>query len=323
MTRLGLLLVLPLILALVACDEAKLETDPNLPIVVTTAVGPIVSAISEDSTPNGAVATPENLDALVLSNSLTPIESVAPSEPVPYRQPIACSSEIPSKMPDVKAGDAWGLSGSVISEGTNPDKRPYLNGTADSGSITFSVTESGIWQEWVFRDQQGAQLDRYGAQVEWVPQFVTDGTPALTLDWECHKNAWLTGGIPSFSYYTRDYAVDEQTLDSGLEVVQFKLATTFYSSDEDLVRHKDYVYGYDKTSGRIAVMGKHEYGTLDGVPFSLNQQFELDVDFDISRPQIPVSVGVPTPTPTPAPLAAVLVTPTSAASSPGSPIADA
>jgi hypothetical protein len=69
-------------------------------------------------------------------------------------------------------------------------------------------------------------------------------------------------------------------------------------------------------------MGKHEYGTLDGVPFSLNQQFELDVDLDISEPQIPVSTEVPTSTPTPVPLAAVLITPTFATSAPGSPLAE-
>jgi hypothetical protein len=198
-----------------------------------------------------------------------------------------------------------------------------MDGTAVSGSITFSVTDTGVWQEWVFQDQKGAEIGRYGAQVEWVPQFVTDGTPALTIDWERHKDAWLTGGIPSFSYYTRDYAVGEQTLDSGIEVVQFKLATTFYSSDEDLVRHTDYVYEFDKSSGRIAVIGRHEYGTLDSVPFSLNQYFQLDVDLEVPNPQIPVAVGVPTSTPTPVPLAAVLVTPTPATSAPSSPLADA
>ena len=59
----------------------------------------------------------------------------------------------------------------------------------------------------------------------------------------------MTGRILSFSYYTRDYVVVVRTLDSGMEIVLFSLDTTCYSSDEDLVRHKDVVFGYDKVTG--------------------------------------------------------------------------
>jgi hypothetical protein len=206
-------------------------------------------------------------------------------------------------------GDSWVLSGAVESEGTTPDKKPYMNGVAASASLEFSIGQTGARQQWAFQDENGVELDSYGNLIEWAPHAITAGNPALTLDWDCHKSAWLTGGTPSFPYYTRDYAVDERTLDSGMEVVLFKLDTTFYSSDEDLIRNKDVVYGYDRETGRIAVMEIHEYGTLDGATFSLSQTLEMDPDLAASSLTLQPISEVPTPTPTPA-LPIPVVTPT-------------
>ncbi|PCH92061.1 MAG: hypothetical protein COB86_03725 [Dehalococcoidia bacterium] len=221
---------------------------------------------------------------------------------------IACGLDDPTVLPDLEEGDTWVLTGPAISEGTTLDKKPYLLGQAVSISLTFHMEDSGVRQKWSFQDEDGAELDSYGNLIDWSPHLLSDGNPALILDWDCHKNAWLTGGIPSFSYYARDYAVDERTLDSGMKIVLFSLDTTFYSSDEDLVRNKDVVYGYDKVTGRVVAMDEYEHGAFDGVLFSLMRNLEMDVDYVVSSHRTPIATENPTPTPTPAP-ATPVVTP--------------
>ena len=225
------------------------------------------------------------------SATATRAASVAPvlSDPVEPPKQIACGLDDPTVLPDLEEGDSWVLTRPVISEGTTLDKKPYLLGQAVSMSLTFHMEGSGVRQKWLFQDEDGAELDSYGNSIDWSPHLSFDGNPALILDWDCHKNVWLTGRIPSFSYYTRDYVVDVRTLDSGMEIVLFSLDTTCYSSDEDLVRNKDVVYGYDKVKGLVVAMDEYEHGALDGVLFSLMQNLEMDVDYVVSSHRTPIA----------------------------------
>ena len=246
------------------------------------------------------------------SATATPAASVVyvSSGPVEPPRQIACGLDDPTVPTDLKGGDSWVLTRPVISERTTLDKKPYLLGQAVSMSLTIHMEDSGGRQKWSFQDEDGAELDSYGNSIDWSPHLLTDGNPALILDCHCHKNVWLTGRILSFSYYTRDYVVDVRTLDSGMEIVLFSLDTTFYSSDEDLVRNKDVVFGYDKVTGRVVAMDEYEHGALDGVFFSLMQNLEMDVDYVVSSHRTPIAAenSTPTPTPTPAP-ATPVVTP--------------
>jgi len=311
-TRFNRPLVLILILILVACNQVASEPVESPPNVATTAIGPLVSAVSRDKSPGSMLSPLEIAKVQHRSATATPAASVAPlsSDPVEPPKQIACGLDDPTVLPDLEEGDTWVLTGPAISEGTTLDKKPYLLGQAVSISLTFHMEDSGVRQKWSFQDDDGAELDSYGNLIDWSPHLLSDGNPALILDWDCHKNAWLTGGIPSFSYYARDYAVDERTLDSGMKIVLFSLDTTFYSSDEDLVRNKDVVYGYDKVTGRVVVMDEYEHRALDGVLFSLMQNLEMDVDHVVSSHRTPTAIENPTPTPTPTPAPATpVVTP--------------
>ena len=301
-----------LILILVACNQVASEPVESPPNVATTAIGPLVSAVSRDKSPGSMLSPLEIAKVQHRSATATPAASVAPlsSDPVEPPKQIACGLDDPTVLPDLEEGDTWVLTGPAISEGTTLDKKPYLLGQAVSISLTFHMEDSGVRQKWSFQDEDGAELDSYGNLIDWSPHLLSDGNPALILDWDCHKNVWLTGGIPSFSYYARDYAVDERTLDSGMKIVLFSLDTTFYSSDEDLVRNKDVVYGYDKVTGRVVVMDEYEHRALDGVLFSLMQNLEMDVDHVVSSHRTPTAIENPTPTPTPTPAPATpVVTP--------------
>ena len=311
-TRFNRPLVLILILILVACNQVASEPVESPPNVATTAIGPLVSAVSRDKSPGSMLSPLEIAKVQHRSATATPAASVAPlsSDPVEPPKQIACGLDDPTVLPDLEEGDTWVLTGPAISEGTTLDKKPYLLGQAVSISLTFHMEDSVVRQKWSFQDEDGAELDSYGNLIDWSPHLLSDGNPALILDWDCHKNAWLTGGIPSFSYYARDYAVDERTLDSGMKIVLFSLDTTFYSSDEDLVRNKDVVYGYDKVTGRVVVMDEYEHRALDGVLFSLMQNLEMDVDHVVSSHRTPTAIENPTPTPTPTPAPATpVVTP--------------
>ena len=311
-TRFNRPLVLILILILVACNQVASEPVESPPNVATTAIGPLVSAVSRDKSPGSMLSPLEIAKVQHRSATATPAASVAPlsSDPVEPPKQIACGLDDPTVLPDLEEGDTGVLTGPAISEGTTLDKKPYLLGQAVSISLTFHMEDSGVRQKWSFQDEDGAELDSYGNLIDWSPHLLSDGNPALILDWDCHKNAWLTGGIPSFSYYARDYAVDERTLDSGMKIVLFSLDTTFYSSDEDLVRNKDVVYGYDKVTGRVVVMDEYEHRALDGVLFSLMQNLEMDVDHVVSSHRTPTAIENPTPTPTPTPAPATpVVTP--------------
>ena len=311
-TRFNRPLVLILILILVACNQVASEPVESPPNVATTAIGPLVSAVSRDKSPGSMLSPLEIAKVQHRSATATPAASVAPlsSDPVEPPKQIACGLDDPTVLPDLEEGDTWVLTGPAISEGTTLDKKPYLLGQAVSISLTFHMEDSGVRQKWSFQDEDGAELDSYGNLIDWSPHLLSDGNPALILDWDCHKNAWLTGGIPSFSYYARDYAVDERTLDSGMKIVLFSLDTTFYSSDEDLVRNKDVVYGYDKVTGRVVVMDEYEHRALDGVLFSLMQNLEMDVDHVVSSHRTPTAIENPTPTPTRTPAPATpVVTP--------------
>ena len=299
-----------MILILVACNQVASEPVESPPNVATTAIGPLVSAVSRDKSPGSMLSTLEIAKVQHRSATATPAASVAPvlSDPVEPPKQIACGLDDPTVLPDLKEGDSWVLTRPVISEGTTLDKKPHLLGQAVSMSLTFHMEDSGVRQKWLFQDEYGAELDSYGNSIDWSPHLSFDGNPALILDWDCHKNVWLTGRVPSFSYYTRDYAVDERALDSGMEIVLFSLDTTFYSSDEDLVRNQDVVYGYDKVTGRVVAMDEYEHGAFDGVLFSLMRNLEMDVDYVVSSHRTPIATENPTPTPTPAP-ATPVVTP--------------
>ena len=92
----------------------------------------------------------------------------------------------------------------------------------------------------------------------------------LTADWDCHRNAWLTGGQPSSGSTTREYLVGERILSSGRDVVLFTKAVTFDEPEAGAEGVSREVYGYDKVTGRLVHTERHQSGTFDGQPYTLD-----------------------------------------------------
>ena len=92
----------------------------------------------------------------------------------------------------------------------------------------------------------------------------------LTPDWDCHRNAWLTGGHPSSRDYTREYSVEEIDLPTRSIVLFIKtVASDVPDAAGDEVAAKS-VYGYDKVTGRLVLTERHQSGTVDGQPYTLD-----------------------------------------------------
>jgi hypothetical protein len=186
-----------------------------------------------------------------------------------------------------------------------------MTGRATDSSVTFTVTASGIRTDFAYLASDGNDLDRWVSRAPWAPQLATDGNPVLTPDWDCQKIAWLTGGVPSFSYYQRDYGVGGRTLSNGTAIVLFTLSTHFQSHSEDgFERFSEYVYGYEKDTGRMVMWEESERGTNFGDPYTLNETRAL------VSPQMAVA-HPPGPTPTASGLASVPSPTTASTAEPG------
>jgi len=142
-----------LILILVACNQVASEPVESPPNVATTAIGPLLSAVSRDKSHGCMLSMLEIAKVQDRSATATPAASVAPvsSGPVEPPKQIACGLDDPTVLPDLKEGDSWVLTRPVISEGTTLDKKPYLLGQAVSMSLTFHMEGQAFVRSGHFR----------------------------------------------------------------------------------------------------------------------------------------------------------------------------
>ena len=142
-----------MILILVACNQVASEPVESPPNVATTAIGPLLSAVSRDKSHGCMLSMLEIAKVQDRSATATPAASVAPvsSGPVEPPKQIACGLDDPTVLPDLKEGDSLVLTRPVIPEGTTLDKKPYLLGQAVSMSLTFHMEGQAFVRSGHFR----------------------------------------------------------------------------------------------------------------------------------------------------------------------------
>ena len=259
-----------------------------------------------------------------LAEARLSVEPVAVSTDVPVTSPASQAREQIRCFPTglvakvgVSVGDSWTLAGSIRVQGKTPeDPRPLRDGPAES-SVTFTLTglddgdrtwlvdeasgkrariensEGSVHITTVYRDDEGNTLEATDRNENWAT-FIMHGydQALLTPDWDCHRNAWLTGGLPSSGDITRESSVGEIELPTG-SVVLF-IETVAYddpdAGDEFVTKS---VYGYDKVTGRLVLTEQHQNGTLDGQSYTIEIVREWVPALNLSG----ISVAPPAPAP--------------------------
>ena len=220
-------------------------------------------------------------------------DAPVPSAASQAREQIPCFPTGLVARVGASVGDSWTLAGSIRLQGKTPEDPSDLRDGGQS-SVTFTLTElddggrtwlvdeasgkrarienseASVHSTIVYRDDEGNTLeanDRY----EYWATFIFHGyeQALLTPDWDCHRNAWLTGGIPSSRDTTRESSVGEIELPTR-SIVLFIETTAWDAPDADDEWATKSVYGYDKVTGRLVLTDWHQSGTLDGKPYTLD-----------------------------------------------------
>ena len=198
---------------------------------------------------------------------------------------------IPSGPLGVVEGDTWSLAGPIVVKGDFPNGFPQ---GAASQSATFAVTaiEGGKWRPPGITEDTAVENSRIRVDVLRVTLDVAGNVlktddedtyifattdvlgqaPVLTLDWECHRRAWVEG------WSEPDHAsVGETTLSSGETLVLFSVKQPVklpeQAEDDEAVGER--VFGYEKRTGRILFQEFNLAGTLNGEPFEIRVSMQL------------------------------------------------
>ena len=230
-----------------------------------------------------------------------------PPPPKPARENISCFPTDLVARVGASVGDSWTLAGDTRLQGKIPGPPNELRDRSAESSVTFTLTgldDGGMNRvvdeatgkrariensmayahaKTVYRDDERNILegtdwdeDLYnealaaGFGTETIAIHGHDRQALLTPDWDCHRNAWLTGGQPSSGSTTREYSVGERTLSSGRDVVLFTKAVTFDEPEAGAEGVSRDVYGYDKVTGRLVLTERYQSGTFDGQPYTLD-----------------------------------------------------
>ena len=247
--------------------------------------------------------------------------SVAPPVPSPSsqaRENIPCFPTGLVARVGASVGDSWTLAGNIRLQGKIPEHpRPLRDG--GESSVTFTLTglddggenrvvdeatgkrariensEASVHITTAYGDDEGNTLE--ATDQDFSTETISiygDGLQALlTPDRDCHRNAWLTGGLPSSGSTTREYSVGETTLSSGQDVVLFTKAVTFDEPEAGAEGVSREVYGYDKVTGRLVLTERHRSGTFDGQPYTIEIVREWVPAANLSG----ISVAPPAPAP--------------------------
>ena len=213
------------------------------------------------------------------------------------REQIRCFPTGLAARVGASVGDSWTLAGNIRLQGKiPPDPRDLRNG--GESSVTFTLTglddgsrtwlvdeasgkrshiensEASVHTTTVYRDDEGNTLEATERNEKWATFVIHGSDQALiTPDWDCHRNAWLTGGIPSSRDITRESSVGE--IDLPTRSIVLFIETTAWAADSGDEFAAKSVYGYDKVTGRLVLTERHQSGTLDGRPYTLDMVREL------------------------------------------------
>jgi hypothetical protein len=128
-------------------------------------------------------------------------------------------------------------------------------------------------------DENGDTLSRIENSGQWAPAAVGNLGPVLTLDWACHREAWVEdwpeGAVPS---------VGERVLDSGVTAVVFSVRQPFVIPNVGIEAVLQRHHGYDKATGRLVLQETTAEGLMNGQPFTMEILQELEADGAASAP---------------------------------------
>ena len=201
----------------------------------------------------------------------------------------------------VSVGDTWIISGPVKVTGGLPTELPV---GAAKVSITFTVDAIGttiyggrgdvpiehptiqLQVTNVTRDADGNVLSteddpRVARGISWTPASVSNLGPALTPDWECHKEAWLNGWPPE-----AQPSIGERVLSSGMTAVVFTVRQHLLLPDLGIDATNERHHGYDRLTGRVVLQETRSTGTRNGEPFNVEMLIEL-----VSEPKDPTIIN--------------------------------
>ncbi len=206
---------------------------------------------------------------------------------------------VPAGRLEVAEGEQWRLAGDLRTlevYGGGEQAGEFVTTYVTVASIADGVIESGGERVVVRGGVVEGTIEDRSDDVEAPPAAVTpfshstvssiDEGPVLTIDWECHRNAWLTHVDVSEKRPPEKFRgptkyqrfVEERTLDSGVEVIVFKLKrdepglltsrfTTFVTS-----------FGYDKETGRLALREVSSFGIQEEETFASFSSQQLVVE---------------------------------------------
>ena len=183
----------------------------------------------------------------------------------------------------VAAGDTWMLSGSITLNGARQNLATtitVLSITTAEWSVGGSATTVADSQVRLQHTTEASELD--GTLVDSETQEfespsirVLSLSPVLTMNWECHRQAWLEGEPTNLlASSTTQHTVEERTFPSGMEVIIFASASDSVQVELDIDQSSASSFGYDKATGRLVLTTAISSGTIGGERFDteINQQ---------------------------------------------------
>ena len=170
---------------------------------------------------------------------------------------------------EVTPGDAWTLAGTTMaidSEGekvTNEIVKTFVVDRIDDaqwtvdGRLVLVRGSNAVIRSLSWGMSEEEPVDSFPNVEELVSVTikVTDLSPVLTLDWECHKQAWMDGraGVEEGGDGVYEPSFEETVLDSGLRVVIFSVTQASDQSGGSTTKTLERRWGYDKRTGRLAL----------------------------------------------------------------------
>lgn len=128
-------------------------------------------------------------------------------------------------------------------------------------------------------DADGETLTKIDDSGQFAPASVKNLGPVLTLDWACHREAWVEGwpegAAPS---------VGERVLDAGVTAVVFSVRQPFIIPNVGIEAVLQRHHGYDKATGRLVLQETTAEGLMNALPFTMELLQELEADGAISAP---------------------------------------
>ena len=202
---------------------------------------------------------------------------------------------IPAAPLRASVGDSWTIAGPIERSGSVPRGEIPKSATKSSTTFTVKAREADNWvvgnatvrvehskvqvqfsQGW--EDVDGNRVHTSEEESARIPIMVGNLGPVLTLDWDCHREAWLqtwkSGESAGLSVVVQA-SVTERTLGSGITAIVFSRGQYWKLPEQGIEQTTEIAFGYDKVTGRLLVHESRAIGTWNGEPFSVETVQEL------------------------------------------------